>query len=393
MLERALRKAPRWRPQWPWRCDDLTTSSTTLLPFLYHTRTIQRRQYVQLPYEEDNIPFEGGADEREKSTITHRERQTFEKLFSLQRKSTSKETGLDRILEDAVGQINARGHPKPRLPSALRPLAEEARDLERAAGPTSRVRKGKAPTGEDEKRSRLIKKEYDDITARLQKEPTDVGVTRMLKSLLLDRVAAMGLDNDIRPSTTMTKAKTRALTSEKKHAKKKASDTPKAEKVDALRIMTTNLSLHLQDYMHHMRTTFPSSTLPLLLLPHLKTLGPAAFALGATTTLYNAHLSLLHSKYPLSLHLLNDTLAEMDSNVYAFDDETLEIVDEALRRTNRARHGHEGPALQAVFGAERIGKGVQGLVEWRDVMLARRQEEALRKARSISGGEGLGMRA
>ncbi|KAK4574149.1 hypothetical protein LTR86_001910 [Recurvomyces mirabilis] len=356
-------------------------------------------------HEEENVPFEHAADEQragfdpDTSTITPRERQTFEKLFSLQKqakpprqgdetglqKHKPQSTSLDAILDSAMSDITTRSRPPPKFPVALQPMAEEARSRNQLTT-TLAIR-----TNDDSARSKEIQRDYTHVTKLMTSAPSDQETWKILKGLVLNRVAALRLDVQGESTTYQTQAgKSWAKTETNilKRKKQKASVFKDAPNLSELQILTVNLPAHLQDFMGYMSTHFPSSPLPLNLLPALKKLGPSALALGVTTTLYNSHISLLHTHHPTAVPTIVEVLEEMDREVYVFDDQTLEVVEKVLRSLSGYRHGHSGKAVQILFSSDRVTRGVEDLTEWRRTMLSRRQEEALRKARK--GLEGAG---
>lgn len=363
----------------------------------------------------DGVPFENAAQnavagfDQDKSTITPRERKAFEKLFGAQKvkevkkaaeddddeKSKAKERGskgkvrkpaqelgLDDILDNAMDSIKSQERrTKPRFPDVLRPMAEEARDKQKARLADTR----------ENLRTEAVKRDLDTVNGLLDEAKTDLDLWKTLQEYVLNRVAALDLDQ---PGTRRQQIGAKAWEALKSRLRKETEEanvrkTNPAKRttpffdasISDLNTLTANLPAHLLHFMHLMRTSYPSSLLPLNLLPTLKALGPSAFALGASTQLYNAHLSLLHAKFPTHLPNLLDVLAEMDREVYAFDDETLGIVQGVLKSVSRAQYGHEGPGVRALFQSEKVRKGVVGLERWRGIIEERRQEDALRKAR------------
>ena len=361
----------------------------------------------------DHVPFETPEDTQaadldlDGSTITPREREAFEKLFKMKKgtESTSEKTdvakkrkperelGLDAILDAAVQNIKPRERPPPQFPAALRPMAEEARERQRTTRPAT------AETYKDQ----AIQEDLDRITALMDKAGTDVDLWNILNTHLLNRVAALGLD----PATTSKqKAAVKAWheieTSLRRAAKQNPAKSPsRRAPVSDLTILTANLSTHLQHFMTLMPSTFPSSLLALNLLPTLKSLGPSAFALGASSSLYNAHMRALYTAYgPSALHTIADTLREMDREVYDFDEETLALLLRIIKDAKKYRRGNGGPGLFALWNTESTGRGVKGMLQWRVIVEEKRQEGALRRAREEEamreaeteegGGEGIG---
>ncbi|KAK5704310.1 hypothetical protein LTR97_003328 [Elasticomyces elasticus] len=334
----------------------------------------------------EGVPFEDTAQELiagrdpadSTSTITPREKKVFEKLLGLRKdKSSATATqikdsgsgpGLDAILDSAISNIKASERPPPQFPDALRPLAEEAREKQRAL----RVARAEETTA----KSKAVRADLERTNKLLDDAPTDILLWETLNKHVLNRAAYLRLDA-VPPSTASTKTK-EALMKFGKIRNKPSAKSKESE----LEILTTNFPQWLMRYLEICQKDFPTSILPLNLLPTLHALGPSILALGASTQLYNAHLRLLIHHYPHHVPDFAKVLAEMDRLVYAFDEETLEIVDDVLKGVNRFQHGHAGPGPQALFKME--GMQVQGLnvlIRWRRIMGKRREEAAVRGVR------------
>lgn len=352
----------------------------------------------------DHVPFEKASDAQaaeapdvdlDDSTITPSERKAFEKLFSLRKekeansnkeagatgrgtvKKPDRELGLDAILDAAVENLKPRERPKPQFPAALVPMAEEARERQRAVRGT--------PRGSSEvRRDENIRRDLKRVTALMNKAQTDVELWNILNEHVLNRVAALELD----PITTpKQRAAAEAWLRTQTRLQSKEDGNPAQAQghrssVDNLTIMTENLTKHLLHFMHLLQSSFPGSLLSLSLLPTLKKLGPSAFALGTNTALYNAHMHALYAKYgPGSLHSIAEILGEMDREVYEFDEGTLGFLLRVLEDARGFRKGDGGSAVQALWSAEGAGRGLRELGKWSKRVESRRQEVALRRVR------------
>ncbi|KAK5696270.1 hypothetical protein LTR17_024347 [Elasticomyces elasticus] len=334
----------------------------------------------------EGVPFENTAQELiagrdpadSTSTITPREKKVFEKLLGLSKdkssattipsKDSSNGTGLDAILDSAIGNIKASERPRPQFPDALRPLAEEALAKQRA----QRAARAEETTA----KSATIQTDLSRTNALLDAAPTDILLWETLNKHVLNRAAYLRLDA-VPQSTASIKTK-EALRKFGKIRNKPSAKSKESE----LEILTSNFPLWLMRYLEICQRDFPTSVLPLNLLPTLHALGASVLALGASTGLYNAHLRLLIHHYPHHVPDFAKVLAEMDRLVYPFDEETLEIVDDVLKGVSRYQHGHAGPGPQALFRME--GMQVQGLnvlIRWRRIMGKRREEAAVKGVR------------
>ncbi|KAK3114224.1 hypothetical protein LTR53_007691, partial [Teratosphaeriaceae sp. CCFEE 6253] len=363
-------------------------------------------------------------------------------------KADGKKGGLDGILETAVTSIQSRAtqsrsqarspaaRPAPTFPPALRPLVEEAAAAATASSnrtllssSSSSVELTSADPTPDKFSTQLATQLADltRLTDLLSAQATDVDCWMALKEEVLSRVAALELDDPATgsafsseflslggagssstalttPTAPATAAPPTALATQAAPPTAPERNRPSHaayRKLVRLRrhfahagltdreVLTANLPAVLTHYLRLCARDFPASPLALNLLPALREMGPAAFALGVTTPLYNAHLALLHKCYPHEIGLVNEVLAEMDGHVYAFDEGTLGFVEGVLRRGSGVRYGHQGAGGgRELFRMGGVGKWMQGLGGWRGVMLRRREEAAMREVR---GGWGYGV--
>ncbi|KAI7226226.1 hypothetical protein KC365_g9521 [Hortaea werneckii] len=352
----------------------------------------------------DHVPFEKIEDNREaglgleSSTMTPQERNAFQKLFEIKPKDKGgaarrgKENDLDTILDSAVDNIKQRDRPAPQFPASLQAMAQEAkarRQAERDSKEDAReqVRAGK------------IRKDLEKATALLESAETDLELWARTKKHILNRVAALELD-----ATPTLHQQAAAKAWQKQQAVETKHNTPESRSdesvyVSDLDILTTNLPLLLTRFMQIAQTNFPASPIDLNILPTLKSLGPSAFALGATTQLYYAHIAALFTRYgPTSLPTIAEVLREMDREVYEFDEETIWLIIKTIKSAKKYRQGHGSRGQEALWSMESAGRGVKEMLSWREIVETKRQEAALRKVReeeaaraaeAEEGGDGL----
>ncbi|KXL44883.1 hypothetical protein M433DRAFT_159728 [Acidomyces richmondensis BFW] len=348
----------------------------------HHPSSDEKQQSIARPRKQWDrprskyIPFQRSEDEidLETSTITPREKAAFKKLFKLSGRTTSsqekqddraimkgkrynRELDIDALLDNAVQRIR---RPSAQFPKALQPMAEEARNRRRA----------EAEANKDAFQHDQIQQELERVHKMMDGATTDVMLWNVLKLNVFNRVVALHLDP---PTTPEHKA---ALSAWKSMQAKTKNPAP-----PDIQVMTANFPLHLLHFMNLIRTKYPSSMLGLTLLPDLKRLGPSAFALGATTALYNAHMRALYDKYPNELHNITDVLMEMDREVYEFNEETENLLIEILLDAQRFCRGERGPALKALWTMDRMKRALKNIIEWRELVEDRRQGAALKAAR------------
>lgn len=157
--------------------------------------------------------------------------------------------------------------------------------------------------------------------------------------------------------------------------KAKSTQTEANETTLNLRATAFLLAEHLADYLliylKTAETNFPSSHFPISLLPYLRSLGPATYALGASTALYNTHMAAYYARFPTDLYIVTDTLAEMDRLAYAFDGDTLLLLQRIETDARNLRLGKGGLGLKALWSTERALKGLRDVRHWKGVVKER----------------------
>lgn len=119
-----------------------------------------------------------------------------------------------------------------------------------------------------------------------------------------------------------------------------------------------------------LRTEFPSSPLPLSILPTIKSLGRSSYALGATTTLYRHLLRtawIQHSSYTY----IDTLLVDMNNGAIEFDADILTLLDSIIKEHEMARSGRLGREMQLVYGMEQFLEGIKKVRQWRSVVAER----------------------
>jgi hypothetical protein len=190
-----------------------------------------------------------------------------------------------KIQPDSTGRAQGIVRQEDEFPALLRPLAEEAETIsaERAkelALHAEEVMKEKAQTA----RCRA------NIAKAMDAATTDLELWEIFQTRILAAVKAALEKNEGEVGVTA---------------------------------LTTTLPQLLIHMGGNLRKYFPGSGFSLALLPTLKKMGPAAFAMGATTELYNMHMRVMVDRY-WYLDWVAEVLWEMDQEVYEFDEGTRE---------------------------------------------------------------------
>ncbi|KAI7091007.1 hypothetical protein KC356_g1103 [Hortaea werneckii] len=330
--------------------------------------------------------------------MTPQERNAFQKLFEIKPKdekdsaTQKKGNDLDAILDSAVDNIKQRDRPTPQFPASLQAMAQEAKARRQAE-------RDSKEDAREQARAEKISKDLEKTTALLETAETDLELWARMKKHILNRVAALELDTT---STIHQQAAAKAWRKQQAVETKSAPAETSSDGsiyVSDLDILTTNLPILLTRFMQTAQTNFPASPIDLNILPTLKSLGPSAFALGATTQLYNAHIAALFTRYgPTSLPTIAEVLREMDREVYEFDEETIWLIIKTIKSAKKYRQGHGSRGQEALWSMESAGRGVKEMLSWREIVETKRQEAALRKVREEEaarateveeGGDGL----
>ncbi|KAF2477859.1 uncharacterized protein BDR25DRAFT_299628 [Lindgomyces ingoldianus] len=149
------------------------------------------------------------------------------------------------------------------------------------------------------------------------------------------------------------------------------------------RILFPNYPTLLIYAVHLLRRHFPSSPLPLTILPTIKSLGRSSYALGATTALYNLLIRtawLQHSSYDY----IDELLTDMDNGGIEFDLGTLDLLNKILFEYNEVRGGKFGHLIREVWNLEQFHEGARKLDGWRGVARQRLGAWAGKRAREGS---------
>ncbi|OCK81225.1 hypothetical protein K432DRAFT_381526 [Lepidopterella palustris CBS 459.81] len=417
----------------------LATQPFSLVPFLYQTSTIQGRSisfdsfpdykgarpqqwrrksprlnsYDSIPFDEP-IPFEDtkledgpeGLDpfdqrpnrpsdhvayhQQRKSTITETEREMFQKLFNsivldppAQPPSVDEE-GDDRSVESVFGEVMASEEKRGRgavapvqksKPETLRQLASAvARPMTKCKSEAG-ARKTEA---HDDRINSLQVEQYEKVTGLMRAAKTDVELWNVLEKEVFSVIRDLDLDGTMAATAPKKTKKTKkAKTDQAAEATESPADG--LSKQTRLAIIGPNYPSFIVVAVRQLRQEFPSSLLPLRIIPSIKSLGRGSYVLGASTVLYNEIIAFLWLSF-MDLHTVEELLQDMDNGGIAFDINTLELLDSIQDEVEKAKDGTFGPTIAAVWAMDRITGGCRKLDTWRRIIKERMQADAIRKA-------------
>lgn len=410
--------------------------SKTITPFLYQTATIQ--QWKPIAYRnassrstpDDDIPFEGqilpsdpkDAEPARKTTITSTERAAFQKLYEKYIYKEQKPSDdipfadeSDQIADeyyeeedeakdssaslDSVFDAVLSGLPPPgkqiKHKSSKKP-AEKLKTLtENILGPEveqakKKPKKKKEAAVEAERIKAIREKDRTRVKALLEKARTDRELWEVLEKEVIEKIRALDLDG-LRKSTdrssidgiTSNEPQTQPSIQPFPTKSTKQSWAPKTDlSLDPSsdpRILFPNFPSHLVTGAHLLRTKFPSSQLPLCILPTIESLGRSSYALGATTNLYNILIRtawIQHSSYDY----IDELLTSMDNGGIEFDNRTLGLLNDIISEYEDAVKSKYGNSLKVIWQMEYFWEGIRKLRSWREVARERVVASSERRA-------------
>lgn len=295
-----------------------------------------RRQYTS------HVPFADARDalrssKVDTSSLSSRERQAFDRLSKIApvassairrepaevqlRERREAASALDAILDESILDRHAP------IGDIVRRPIDESGDLAR-------------PNSDD-----MAAKELRRITRALDRAKTDMQAWEVFTRDIMAPVIALQLDvlKSTAPPADIV------------------SSAPKPD-FDIVGPNLHSLLLHTVRVLHN---SFPRSALMLSIVPCLKQAGASAFALGASTELYN-HVLEYTLRQNADLAGMLDILDEMEREVITPDGRTLEIVKSALGMVKEVQHGKHGSAIRIVWDSAYNKKIIGGLKVWRD---------------------------
>lgn len=409
-----------------------TLEQSTAFPFLYHTQTITRHYATASDTTDETrnddshypsknpaprnpsrnpshprsrnhdnprefsgfVPFEDTGTRHDVdfkgSTITPKERKAFESLLKLQEKKDGRVTnskGLQQaaektsgsksapnILDEVMESIGEEGSDEDFSTLAPRPQRTKARD--------ARERHQKQDQNQSDAIAAAAEEDLNVVGRLLGRARTDVELWEILQKKVFDRVRVLNLDDAPEKKKSKKQQQQQQTAGQaEKTANPPSSKTKTQPSISDLDILTHTLPTHLTRAHAILARSFPASPLPLTMIPYLRRLGPGAFALGTSTQLYNQHMHTLFRR-TLDLDAIIATLSEMDAQVYPFNERTEALLGKVLVHARQCQAGESGEGVRELWVAGGMRRRVGKIFRWMRIVKERREEEALREARS-----------
>lgn len=410
----------------------------TLLPFLYQTCTIQQRAakrpqawrranlhsgFVSKARIDEPVPFDDGMvteDRQRTSTITDVERQTFARLFNMavsgstQKPASRKKDapqgedrepeGLDRILAKVVSDVKSKPRARPvtegedfvrRFPPSLRQMAASAKENIEREEHEMAIEHQVTETGPQADPVRQVReKEAQRVEGLLRAAKTDMELWIVLENEVFSVIRQLGLEQRFetgearQPNSKRGKPKKKKKNEDAEEytspgtrstAQTPAQEPSKQEGIPDIRVIGPNYPSFLLLAIRQLRQEFPSSLLTFSLLPAVKKLGRASYALGASTLFYNELIGATWHTYA-DFQGVGELLQEMDNGGIDFDTSTLDLLHSIKKQWFQVQRGRFGDNLAAVWGLESMQRGLWKVQRWQHVIRERMEAEALRLA-------------
>lgn len=325
--------------------------------------------------EEEDIPFDdpnlvAKADIPEASTVTDQERKAFERLRALgaaaTRSKAGTKAGTTTRATKATAAASAPAPEKPGLDMLDDVLEEAMVNVENEA--QAFVHETAVPAMRTHEIQRII--------GLFKSAKTDFELWTILKTEVLDPIAALNLDSPKKKDNTEVKGTRDALLNRQ------------VEPMDREVIMH-NFPFLLSGACRSLQNLFPSSPLVLMVIPTIKDMGPSVYALGASTKLYNHAIGFVFDKLS-DIDRINDLLQEMETEVIEPDAVTLRMLDKIMMTWQQIRRGAFGDAVRVTWKMERFKKALNLLEKSRNQMeasLARQEARKTRKWLQTVGSE------
>lgn len=419
---------------------------TTLLPFLYQTRSIQTfakahkkaQRNQSRPTNERSttshgadIPFENVAESQpgekneataaeDGSTLSATEQAAFAQLFDkLASGRTNRPSAHPVALrskpskqpQSRGSKVRSREAALARLPPSLRSIAEAAGvniGVEQAGQEqeiTSGAQHGQKPPSDEEELDEAFEQEvlghFDSIRKLIEEQRTDMDVWNVLQNEVFKPLEALDLDGnqdrkqqkdaqDSSPQAGTTKVKSNA-DSTTKAGKKKAASQPEPLSTTNPEVLVYSLPQIMVFTLEHIHTKYPASPLCLSLLPHLRRLSRTAHLLSLTPALYAAVLRITWTRTN-SPHRIVAILQEMETEGVELERAVLASLTKILEEADAMKAGKWGKAVQMVSGFEGWADQVEALKDgWvplvhQRIVNAAVREVREREARAEAGG-------
>lgn len=350
------------------------SASKTLVPFLYQTPTIQqwhpavhsqtRRTLATSPNHDDKTPTAVEEDDvlppsleevkaarhasAKSTTMTRSERQAFGKLY----KEFNKDARDQNLREDDTDMIADEWYEEDDKEQATEENLDELFEAVLAGLPPSKEapKKTEAPAAAAKRKPPTMEKREKKNTGKREEQTKEVKerhrIHKLFEAAHTDRELWLTLEREV-----LDKIRALDLDGVNKNSKEKAPATPPS--VGDTKVLFHNFPLYLTDAAFTLRRNFATSMLPFSIVPTLKGMGRSAYALGASTPLYNLLIRASWKQYG-SFDMVNELLTDMNNAGLEYSERTIGIFNYIQSEYRLARMRRIGVPLGNVYGAEAV---------------------------------------
>lgn len=283
--------------------------------------------------------------------------QVFDEFYEEEDDTDDEANSLDALFDAVLDQkpTQRRSKNKENLQtlaeSILTPEVERARQRRRAAMKQSNA---ELQTRTKQERSRVV--------ASLRWAKTDREIWDILHREVFEKIRALDLDG--KP------------TSLKRQRNNDGAENPQ--------VLFSNASVLIFQAALLLRQKHAGSPFPFQIIPTLKSLGRSAYALGASTDLYNVLLRIAWAQHT-SYTYLENLLTDMENGGIEFNLRTLKTLDGVLQEYRTLCRATSTTA-NTIFRMDLHAEGAQKVLGWRDLVKERVEREARSgKARTVQG--------
>jgi hypothetical protein len=318
-------------------------------------------------FEEPSSESQTPTRPTKESTITHSERETFEKIFS---SITSRSTMYEEkeepkyTLKSTIGEASktARKYSSSLERDIYRTQEQMRADIDsyplalRAAAAKAIGLRGGRHARDDglysknsiDELEKIRQPERERVECLMRAAATDVELWEVMEQEIFPLIGKLGMDEA--PSAQEPTKKSN------RRKKQKAVETAPMTELSQPEAETLDLTIYGPLYPSYLllglrlldRSFAKPSPLVLNVLPQIKSLGLISHVLGASTALYNELLRIYWYRYD-DFRGVNKLLIEMDAAGLDLDSGTLSIVNDIIRMQIKARNGHRGQAIMALW--------------------------------------------
>ena len=321
------------------------------------------------------------APTSEGSTLSLRERAIFQTLFhNLGDGVYGEKAGPSRPQKEwSVDEISLE-----RFPPALRSMAAHASErlqykkyVDSMDGKTKDA--NSATDGKLEEDTAMRKAQddhYNRVAQMMRDADSDLGLWLVLDRELFQHITKL-------VQLLQTKSKRKPVPDAKRSVpvdeSKASNQHTESTNMGDLSIVGSNYPALLLEASQQLTTRFPTSLLVFSILPEVKRLGHASFALGASVELFNELIAASWRAFK-DPSLVEGYLRDLVSAGLKYEQSTLQII-QRTRKSWKSVRRHRSPLVRAVNNNDYMQRKWQKLGELLDHVQAQRKNDALREAK------------